>query len=881
VAFKRNSTITATVSAGALMPFTNATSASADASTLSFDASVPVGADPNGSPIILSTNAFNITGDTPTSEILASYAANGIMIDPYNSDGFADPGQGFDGRMGNLGGRSATYTAALNVAPSLAGNGSIAVSAGWEGTIVKAVRNPSPANGYTYVQQYDVYTVLAAAPLAGAFRPPVSATSKAILAYESDFDATVLRSLTMPASCPTLAAASAEIPLNFPWYGWGQERFRGWHAFVTPTDSGYSAYIAGYMANWWDAMHSSAESAADKKAAALKAICHGYDVYGLYLRGHTMGVGAGQWHGHLSQMAIAGFLTGNQDLIDAAFSGNMMGNMVGALEWVAAAQVGDDVDYPSPSGVGSRYDDTYFPQNVGMPAYKAAGTGSGIFRRYVATSLWGIHTEVFSVALMQNGPTGQTGFEAMARGGVYGPTNEYAKSLAYVDRSHTWIPFQYGETGIPTSSIDKYNDWRGTLETDGWTRWTGVPDTPDQTWVGNTPEDTSHRFTASATAGEVDWDYTGWEFNTEGSPTYDIRYSLDPNNVQFVEVTDVAISGTQAGLMSGVQHLFGWRQVTASGAAVWTPNHPIDSDTRTGLRNIATPAGTPTLAVPSYSGQPVPSLHYSPYPAWGAPWFEPINTGVDLDVDVVTIAAGVGYPSGYGSSGITFSYRWFLDGVPQAETSYLFTRVAADAGKVLTAGVTATNSQGSSAEYITAGATIPALTTIPAGTIIDTTFEGRHIIDYEGMTFTDTGGYLPFHLPTKQFKENPSVGMGAMLFENEGSTPNTNAQFTRAFEVASYRIQATIVANHRRDGDTTYSWTHDQLLRIRNAANNVTYLSVDLSKGDETTESVITIDETFAVTVAEQGKLTFSQPTNSVGGIGGPIFMTSLTITKV
>lgn len=173
-----------------------------------------VGTYCNGDPCLVNPVAgtgVNFTSITPASANVSGRVIDGTMLN-YGEGGIGYAptlDQGFDSIEPGMSTPWASYDAALNLDPGKTGV-PIHFAPGAEGTLLKAVSNPTPAGGvYANRDRIDfigIMTVCAVAPPANAFRPGVSAPSKISHWIEDDMDLDLLRNLTLPTSAPDPAA---------------------------------------------------------------------------------------------------------------------------------------------------------------------------------------------------------------------------------------------------------------------------------------------------------------------------------------------------------------------------------------------------------------------------------------------------------------------------------------------------------------------------------------------------------------------------------------------------------------------------------------------------------------------------------------------------
>jgi len=298
--------------------------------------------------------------------------------------------------------------------------------------------------------------------------------------------------------------------------------------------------------------------------------------------------------------------------------------------------------------------------------------------------------------------------------------------------------------------------------------------------------------------GQISWDYTGYDYATETVTRRDMRYSLD--GVQWVEETDVGLTGSVGGLVQGAPHYCGFRQVSAAGPGAWSLSYPRDVPITSGtFRNVATTTGTAADAAPSNATTPV--VHHKLHPAWGAHEGNWGPLSGSIAVDAVELASGVGYWSGYPAP--SFSYQWLRNGgAISGATQQIYTRTAADATASLSCRVTATNDSGST-NGTTPAVTAPPLTVLPSSTLIDTEFRGAFAVDYESeIANIVASGCDAAHRPG-DVQQDDATGayssMGSLGIDKDGAYPSV-----------------LLPCQKPADAGTTYTVTYEAVLGFVN-----------------------------------------------------------------
>lgn len=801
MAFSRFVQFQVTVDAG--LPVSSQTSVSYNGVTFHFDRAVPVGHFVTGEPFAVSSGPFAITSITPASADINAdgHVGHGAMRDPY-----IQAAQGFDSYIGNsvtgpMRFGNTAYDPALNVDPAV--GGTIPIAGGEETSIVKSVRRAattSPESWQT-VDRYVPLHVIADVPPAGAYPPAASAPVKRIWT-RADINWGALRTIGMPASFGTsVANAMAKVPDNLGLFGVGGERLRRFRLDIAlgTTSTNYSANVAPGYARLMMLLHSDAITAAERQTIADRVILLGLQVYGIAAAGGSgLSAGAGQGGGIHPWLYYAAFLLNDPTLLEAAKSTPTQ--MTSAV-WATEADVGRAA--PGKSGASAQ---TFFDEHVGVPFVIPDEYGSNLDTRYGVIAGLIVANEILAVSLLQGGPGGVSGVDALLDGGPLSPANPRAAELAFIDRYRTWTPWIMGAYDPGGSWRDLYDLVRPIV---GPAPWTGVPDQVHRSgWF-------------SAGDGSIAWNIQTYDYATEPVTRRDLRYSLD--GVQWVEVPDVVAAGSISGLRKGVVHWVGIRQVSASGAGLWSPNYPgglpIDSGDH---RNRVTTSGTEAASAPSYASGVLPQIHVRLHPAWNYKVWSPAP-GV-LDVNDTQLAAGVGYPTGFPAP--AFAFQWKRDGVPIAgATAQIYDRTPADAGAVLSCDVTATNASGA-VTVEAAGVTCPAIQAPPPGWLIDTDFRGTFVIDYapEFSGIAVSAGNIVLE-PEKTFETSLDYSYGALQLNKDSSYPSMRMPMTRPLVAGqAYAVSAEIVAAGASN------WTGPGIrFDVRNAANGASYFNGNTS----------------------------------------------------
>jgi len=862
---------------GSLAATANQTSVTYNGVTFNFNTAVPVGQFVTGEPFVLSTSAFQITSTSPASadRDANSFVGHGMMRDPYITTT-----QGFDAYIGNGAGNGGgavgagmaatptTYSAALNVDPAI--NGAIAISSGSNTSFVKSVRLGTATNPYYWqcIQKYVPLHVLSAAPYADAYPPSPSALTKTMW-RKSQINTNALRSVAMPGSfTDTFASASAKVPADLGLYGSSGELLRRFRLDVATGGSttNYSSDVAQWYARLMTLMHSSALASNDRATLMDMVVRFGIQIHGLTTRGWGVLIsgnigGAGQQAAIQSWLYMAAFLLSDSTLLAAARA--MKSGLAEPFQWGSSSLVG----FPSTEANGYS-NQTWFDEQIGEPFILANDYASQLANNYGNIAAFASSWEHIPLLMLQNGPGGITGAQALLKGGAFNTTNQAAVSIAHLSKYRKWSPYVMAAWSPGTVWADLYDT---SMPLSGLTAWTGRP---EQLPFGEPAASSYDDDFFTAGSGSVSWNISAYQYATETVTSRDFRHSLD--GYQWVETLGVAASGSKSGLISGAPHWCGLRQNSASGSGLWSANFPYASPITSGTdRGKCTPTGTPSNSAPAFTTNPV--IVVRQHPGWGYKVWTPASG--TLGVEDTEIACGVGYSSGYPAP--AYSYQWRRNGTDiGGATSKVYNRVAADASTNLTCFITATNGSGS-ATYTTAAVTCPALTTVPAGTLIDTNFRGNFVIDYETEwnNTVSPQGATKVHLPTETLAQYVTgADRGMILCDKTGAYPALKIPMSRAAVAGQqYRVIAQLVSNIRY-GYGAEAWDALGKFFVFNGNNSVTYHQTNISQGSP---SVVDIDATFTVGAGETflNLVVWWTVDTPSGGISpGDIFLTKLKL---
>ncbi len=835
-----------------------------DGETYMLDDDHPVGFFEDGRPFIVSNGGGRITGtSTPASDIQGDgNVGNGMMKNPWFGSSQV---QGFDQYLAAYPQKftfETEYDPALNVDPGASDTATWI--AGEEATFVKAFRHPAATGVGVNHQMHTKYhhiAIVSQAPPVGTVGVGAAHTVKRFRSVNDVVFAP--RGYVLPASWGTVAEIMANVPDDLGLFNGGDtgRRLRIDNDLGT-TNDGYSAEVVDHYARFIYALNSSEASATQRAEMIRKILFFANQVEGVLDSGGSLNFGAGQggaiW---LWPMAAAALL--RDDALHQKVRGVMQPD---TPFWITAANVG--VPANGKSGVAAQ---TYFEEHIGMPHVEPDETGTHHAARYFNVASYIIAWEAAAICGFNQGPPGfANGVEMLLNGGPNDETNPRAAILGLMARYETWTPNPQSSYGTPSTWVDVWAQIKSFGE---FTPWTGAPEQPPMGDAGTLNDDYF-----SAGNGLVLLDTQGIDFTTEPVTRSDIRYSLD--NVQFIELSDINITGFTFplnGLLRGVSHWCGWRRHSASGVSPWSGNHPYTTPVLSGNdRAKVTTTGSEAAAAPVNTVAPV--IHARKYPGWAYAIWE-AKSGV-LPTDDVELAAGVGYWSGFPApdfAGGDFTFQWRRNGaaIPGA-TSKIYTRMAADAGAVLTCDVTCSTSQGS-VTLATSGVTCPAIQSPPAGTLIDTNFRGAFAIDYE-PEFNSLAGsnYTVSHEPALS-PINQGESFGALRFKKESGNPSGGFDLSRLTQAStSYDVVAELAI----DGDTI-SNRGDFFFELLDGTGTVLFASQTdgalVQAGDDNSMRV-PITGTLTTGTNTDLSLRVRWSNNTGGGSGGDVYVTQLRI---
>jgi hypothetical protein len=825
--------------------------------TIGLSTPLPYFLSANGDPVFVTTSASSITAfpSHPSMPDAQGYQHSGAMKNPSEpQDGDR---QGFDQAMEAPGpSGSYPYDPGLNVDPGANGGAAVPVARGSSFTIVKAVRDGGWKPGaWKSVRKYVVFTFMGSAPPGAGrwFRPPVSTRAKTYPGRVEDLvlsgPASPLRHLGRP---PVVASASACLQdiaardLVTPPI-WNTTAESGRRAQLTGEEpsSGYSASHADDRGKYACALHvdpgPDQREIEARRELAVVLTQWGIDVDGAHQMGQNHASGAGQWFGYIEFYYIAAFLLGDAAMLGRAQAHRS--NAIGQYFWVPETLVG----YPtywhpgSAGGNGGYAGMTYMAEHLGKPEWshepqdaeplqKVPGGdprrhSASIYAVYRNTNAGNQAWELIPICLLRNGPSGETGVDAVNGDGLgakHGVHNRTA-ALPYLDRAAAFAPVKdtsnYQAEFYLGEALLVYDAWRDAIPQP---RWTGAPDIS-----------ASHDLPVfrAGNSGEIDWsrrDFTQrWTYHYATEPVLErqVGYSLD--GIQFVDLSigrdETRIIG---GLRPGTQHWCRWRQRSASGWSPWSETWEqrvngagvYGTDRGVVGSGGAVPAGTEPLV-----NTVAPALHVKPYPAHEMPYYEPALGDM---TKTARLYAGMGYWTG-GAGALGAGYQWQRaqagDGAGEGDfsdiagaTGQSYDRQAADSGCRVRCRVTV----GGQA-VATAPVSFPEAAAYPAGTIVETDFstfawDWPHI--WQAMQAA-AGAFVPKLLPGTQL--TPDTSGGILWFHHNARNPSIAFDLATDAPEGTYTVVMDYGGGFYPHHSSDRVAEHDFVVQVLDGANAV------------------------------------------------------------
>lgn len=852
-----------------------------DGVTFTFDRAMPVGYFVTGKPFVVSDQAFGVTSVSPASAVVNGAQAHGLMKDPYCLSS-----QGFDQFLaqgaGALGAANTPYAANDNIDPGRTG-ANVAIAQGEECTLVKAVRRASvtDANQWQTVDKYVPLTILSEAPPLGTFMPTMSGPTKRLY-KASDIDLSVFRSITLPGWTDSPAALLADLPAdpgNYGALGEGHRRFRldvtAGHGLTT---TNYSGAVASVYAKAALVMHSGTYSDAQKQDLLYRLIEWGIQLEGLYDRGWrgiggvTQGAGqAGAWQ---TYYWLAAFVLQSASMLTKVVNTN---SGFDQCFWLRA----DNYLNATPGFKSGNQGIPFLDEQLGEPfCVPDTDMGGQLENRYSAEANYINTIEAAPVALLRNGPGGETGYTARNQG-AYNTSNDNAAVWAMTDKTVTFTPWMSqfnGPDGFWRTM------WTTVRSIAGHTPWTGRPTGLGQgelnTWYG----DNGDFFTA--TTGGFSWDWSGYNYATETVLEHRFWYSLD--GTQRVEVTGKSAVDSQTGLLPGVTHYIGMDRRSASGWSAPVPNYRTMPSPAPDAFNVLATLGSGAAATPAFTTNPV--IHRKLKNVWGdnpGNW-TPVSGA--LGADQIQLKCGLGYVSGNANPSFVFQWQRSDNGttgwtnIPGA-TSQTYNRQAADAEKFVRCGITPSNSAGTGSTYATAAVECPALPALPAGTLMDTDFRGRFAVDYGAQiaalgVYGGTYNHNPSGFDTR-LAGGAENNVGYIETIKSNSYPGFVLPFRQAAAAgATYDVSFEVIARAVADFD---SFNGILTIEIDNATGDVSKIWTFNPTQSTGVSYLYTVNDTLTVGAGVTDlnlRIRVEASTSSTGASGGTPALSRLSVVE-
>jgi len=291
---------------------------------------------------------------------------DGSMIAPATGPQWAS--QGYDSRS------NTPYSASLNIANSLP------YTVQPHLTLISSVSRTVTDDG-NQIQDIAVLTVVASAPAAGSFRPPVLGQGNKASAWnKSQIDYSKLRNLAPTAGAPSPAALSDlyRRPMVSLYSQYKANNVLGYNNTpIIGKNYGRELTQAAATAGW--ALNVAASNA-EKEALAINFIQHGIDVYGGLTVGLRYMANGGHQSGRKLPMLMAGILLNDSNIVSMA-SGSATRPMKFAEDQQHFRVTQYDVDLPRGTSTEARPVLPYTTSMIGMPEwgpdYESDAKGSG------------------------------------------------------------------------------------------------------------------------------------------------------------------------------------------------------------------------------------------------------------------------------------------------------------------------------------------------------------------------------------------------------------------------------------------------------------------------------------------------------------------------
>lgn len=263
-----------------------------------------VGQYANGDYYVVAPSGITITGITPASTLVSGRTKNGSMVNPTAGTAVQ---QGFDSF-------AASFSASLNRARpggnDLSVGNPLILAAG--SSLISSIS--FDANVRPQLQTAAVLTIVAAAPSAGAMRPPYCGTDKTHSWNKNSMDYSWLRKLIPPQSTPTISSISSQ--LQRPWIEIITE-YTGRDIHPSLNQPDYGQVMSNVTGDAWCLLNLNYSN--EQKETLLIYLCqYGIDVYGAALTGGNWINNGGHNIGRKGPLIVAAKTFGNAGMLEYA-----------------------------------------------------------------------------------------------------------------------------------------------------------------------------------------------------------------------------------------------------------------------------------------------------------------------------------------------------------------------------------------------------------------------------------------------------------------------------------------------------------------------------------------------------------------------------------